>query len=129
MTQSPKVEAFLEALKYADGEAFCVPPGLGGGWRVKHVRTGLERHVLCVHSSGQLLAYTAYSSKHGACQNCAGRKGAICAHCNCAHCQFDRLTSEHGGNLATREQAARLRAQIQQFQFGRRGAVEALDEI
>ena len=34
----PKLAAFLEALNHADGDSFCSPPGLGGGWRVNEGR-------------------------------------------------------------------------------------------
>jgi hypothetical protein len=124
----PKLAAFLEALNHADGDSFCSPPGLGGGWRVKHVRAGLDRHALCVHSSGQILAFSPYTTKHGACEACTSRKGAICTHCACGHCAFDRLCAEHGGPKATREQVQALLAKLRNFELGRRAPVVALDD-
>jgi hypothetical protein len=128
MTTSPRVTEFLAALNHVDGDAFCTPPGLGAGWRIKHVRIGLERHVLCIHSSGQILAFTPYSLRHGACEACSSRKGAICTHCSCGHCAFDALCAEHSGPKATKEQVVRLLAKLKNFELGRRAPVVALDD-
>lgn len=123
------VKEFLAALPSADDKAFVTPPGLGGGWRAGHVRKGLERHVLVVHSSGDIICFAPFPSSHGACQHCASRKGAICDHCRCAFCQFDELTAEHGGPRITPEQVARLRVKIREFQIGRKPrVVVALDD-
>ncbi len=122
-----RLDAFHEALNHADGDAFVNPPGLGRGWRAKHVRAGLDRHVLCVHRSGEIFAFSPYSSKHGACENCASRKGAICDHCRCGHCAFDRLCAEHDGPKATREQVQALLGRLRSFEIGRRAPVVALD--
>jgi hypothetical protein len=118
---------FLEALKTADGETFVNPPGLGRGWRAKHVRAGLERHVLTANRYGDGLCYAQFPKSHGACQGCAQRRGAICTHCACAMCQFDRMTDEHGGPPVTRAHVESLRAQLRDFQIGRRAPVVALD--
>lgn len=116
MNVAPKVNAFLVALATAEDDAFVVPPGLGGGWRAKHVKTGLERNVLTIHSSGQGFAFTPFTSKHGRCRECAGHRD-VCTHCACEHCAFDRVCGEHNGPRATQAQVAVLRAKIDSFRF------------
>lgn len=121
MSVAPKVTTFLVALADAEDDAFVAPPGLGHGWRAKQVKIGLERNVLTIHHSGQGFAFTAYTSKHGRCQECAGHRD-VCTHCACPHCAFDRLCHESSGPKATPEQMAQVRAQIAAFKFGPRPA-------
>jgi len=125
MSRSARLVAFLEALETAEPNAFCSPPGLGGGWRVKHVRSGMARKVLVVHHSGEILAYQ-IPNTHGVCPECKARR-TPCEHCNCAMCAFDREISEHGGKPVTKEQIAQLRAKIAAFQFGQPKPVVRLD--
>jgi hypothetical protein len=114
----PRLIVFLEALPLMDDAQFCWPPGLGGGWRVKHIRSGLQRGVLVVHRRGTHLAYAALPDEHKA-------KG-----CRCKTCHWERQADEReGSGMVTREQAQRMRTEILTFQFGQvsKPRVEALD--
>ena len=105
----------MAALASASDEEFCSPPGLGGVWRVKHLRSGLARGVI-VRSDG-IIAFVR-NPHHGLCENCAAhaKRGgrAECTHCNCSTCIWEREVEEKGGPKVTRakmqELAARLRA-------------------
>jgi hypothetical protein len=123
VSQDPRVTEFLAALNDADPNAFCNPPGLGGGFRVKHILNGLERGVVDVHSSG--LGFCLVQPKnHAVCRECASSKmRSFCTHCRCEMCLWERLCDEHSGPKATPAQIARLRAQIRLFQMGRKPVV------
>jgi hypothetical protein len=115
MTLSPRLEAFLAALPNADDNALVNPPGLGGVWRVRAIRLGIERHVLAVDRSGNGFNLV-QPSTHGACEDCKGRKGSQpCIHCRCALCQWLVLADEHGGPRASRQKVAELAARLQAF--------------
>ena len=119
---------FLDSLPGLPDEDLCIPPGLGGLWKVRHIRAGLDQGVLVVHRSGWGFAFAPFPSKHGACQNCAQRR-SICDHCNCHACVWDRMASDHGGPRVTQAQTTRLRAMIRALQLGPRPKpVYALDE-
>lgn len=112
----PRLIVFLDALQRAGEQELCTPPGLGGGWLVKHVRQGLEAGVLVVHHRGTHLAFAAFPSDH--------RK----APCRCRACDFDRLTQGRDSGQLAQDKARELRHEILSFQFtGPRPRVEALD--
>ncbi|MFI4977562.1 MAG: hypothetical protein ACHQC8_02625 [Solirubrobacterales bacterium] len=112
----PRLIVFLEALPTAADEEFCSPPGIGGLWRVKHVRSGLARGVLVVHHRGTHIAFAPFPPNH--------RKHP----CSCVNCYWEREADEHGGNAVTRQQAQRMRVEILSFQFGQvRPRIEAFD--
>lgn len=128
--QSPKLAAFLEALPHCAEDDFCNPPGLGGGFRVKHIRRGLERGVLAEHSSGMGLTIV-QPDTHGACGFCKGRKGSQpCEHCACAMCSWFRQTEERASPKVGREKLRELARRMKNFEFGsaRAQAVPDLDD-
>jgi len=114
---------FIEALKTADGEAWCSPPGLGRGWKVKHIRSGLARRVLVPYDG--IIAF-ARNPKHGVCENCTGKRD-VCTHCQCSTCVWEREVEGRGSGKVTAAQMAQLRARLETFKFGRRAPVVALD--
>ena len=116
---------FLVALEAADGSSFCSPPGLGGTWLVKHIRSGLGRHVLVPYDG--IIAF-ARNPKHGVCQNCARIRGSECTHCNCTTCIWQTEVDGRSGPKVTPEQVAQLQVKLRRFQIGRAKApVVALD--
>jgi hypothetical protein len=127
VTPSPRLAVFLSALQHVPDKEFVTPPGLGGGWRAKHVRYGLEHGVLNLHWSGVGLQFAALPKSHGACSECASKK-SICTHCSCQACAFDRLTDEHGGPRVTRAQVERLQARLKAFQFAQGPRAPMLDD-
>src|SRR2546430_12534792 len=113
--------AFLVALVAADAQEFCSPPGLGGTWRVVHIKDALERGILvnCGWGIAYARALKPTQASHGVCENCVGKK-TICDHCRCAMCQWERRAAETSGPPATKVQVDALRARLATFQFGAR---------
>jgi hypothetical protein len=117
LLQSPRVTAFLAALEHARDEDFINAPGLGTV-RVKHVRWGMDRGVVVVHSSGMGLAI-AQPDQHGACAHCKGKKGEQpCEHCACFMCTFFRRCEERASPRVSRAKMMELARQLQRFTFG-----------
>ncbi len=118
MLPSPKVAAFLAALPHADPNEFVSPPGLGGTWRSRFIRSGLDRGVLAIHWTGEGLCIVQPSS-HGSCADCKGRKGSQpCEHCACAMCAWFRMTEERASPRITPAQMKQLAARLKTFQMG-----------
>lgn len=115
---------FMSALATADPDAFCNPPGMGRGWKVKHIRSGLGRRVLCEYDN--IIAF-ARNPKHGCCEACARMRGSECSHCRCSTCVWQREVDGSGGPRASRDQMARLVAKLKAFQIGRKPVI-ALDD-
>src|SRR5712692_5631365 len=100
-----RLTAFLTALEQVDPDTLVSPPGLGGLWRARHIKSGLGRRVLVEYDG--IIAFSR-NPHHGACQGCSGRKRDICTHCNCSTCIWERETDEHGGKPVTRAQVDAL---------------------
>lgn len=112
---SERLALFLKALERADANELCSPPGLGGLWRVKHVRSGLARRVLVEYEG--IIAF-ARNPRHGACESCRGRKGSQpCDHCNCSTCVWEHEADERGGRLADPAKVRALVRRMQAFSF------------
>lgn len=122
--QNPKLTAFLEALPHCLDDDFCSPPGLGGGFRVKYIKRGLERGVLAVHWTGLGLTIV-QPSKHGVCAHCASRKGTTCTHCACEMCSWFRQTEQLASPRVSRERMVELARRLKTFTFGTRQPVSA----
>ena len=112
---------FLGALQTADGNAWCSPPGLGTGWKVKSIRSGLGRRVLVEHDGA--LAF-ARNLKHVHCKDCRGE----CIHCHCSECVWWAEVDGRSGPRATPEQIQALLAKLRNFELGRLAPVVALDD-
>ena len=115
---------FMAALATADPEAWCNPPGLGRGWKVKHIRSGLARRVLVEYDG--IIAF-ARNPKHCCCQNCARMRNAECEHCNCSTCVWEHEKEGRGSARVTRAQVGVLLAKLRTFQVGRK-AIVSLDD-
>jgi len=115
---------FMAVLETADADALCGPPGLGQGWKVRHIRSGLTRRVLVPYDG--IIAF-ARNPRHGCCEACARMRGSECKHCQCSTCIWQHEVDGKGSPRVTREQVAVLLAKLQTFQFGRKPVV-ALDE-
>jgi hypothetical protein len=113
----PKLAAFLAALPHADGQAFVSPPGLGGTWRSRFIRSGLDKGVLAVHWSGAGLCIVQPSS-HGVCKECASHKGNDCQHCACSMCAWFRMTEERASPRITPTQMKQLAERLKNFRLG-----------
>lgn len=125
---NPKLKAFLTALPDAEPDALCSPPGLGAIFKVKHIKTGLERGVLSVHWAGIGLQFASLKG-HGVCQACVAAKSrSSCDHCQCKTCVWERQAEDVGGHHVTAEQIARLRARVAAFGFAQRAPLVRLDE-
>ena len=116
MKIAPRLQAFLTALPHAQDEDFVSAPGLGT-FKAKHVRRGMERGVLVVHSSGLGLAIMQPSS-HGVCAHCSGRKRDVCDHCACLMCSWFRQTEERSSPRVSQEKMSQLARRLQAFQLG-----------
>lgn len=116
--REPKLTAFLEALPNAEPNSWCSPPGLGGVWRVRIMRTGLEKGIITVHRSGRGLAFAPFPSSHGACSHCVSKR-AVCDHCSCPHCAFDRMSAETAGRPVSRAQVDALRERLRNFRMAK----------
>lgn len=114
---STRVTAFLAALPHAKDEEFVVVPGLAT-FRARHVRRGLEREVIVVHSSGYGFAFLTPPGHVGMCPHCASRKGNICEHCSCALCSWIRQSDERASPLVSRQKLQQLARRLQTFTFG-----------
>lgn len=115
--QSPRLTAFLAALPMADENAYCSPPGLGGGFRVKYIRRGMERGVIVVHHTGLGLAIQEPTT-HGACGFCKGRKGSQpCDHCACAMCAFFHQNDERASPRVSQTRMVELARRLKTFSF------------
>jgi hypothetical protein len=115
---------FMAALATADPDAFCNPPGMGRGWKVKDIRSGLGRRVL-VECDG-IIAF-ARNPRHGCCEACARLRGSECQHCQCSTCVWQREVDGKGSSRVTRAQMAVLIARLKTFQIGRKPVV-SLDD-
>ena len=125
---SPRLAAFLEALRLAPDDDFVSPPGLSGTMRARFVRIGLETGVLNLHWSGTGLQYAVFTVGHGVCNECATAKTrSICTHCTCKSCRFDRQAEELGGKRVSQERVKALARQLQTFTFGCKVAATAFD--
>ena len=114
---SARVLAFLDALPYADPEAFVNAPGLGT-FRAKYVRRGLEREVLAIHSTGEGLAIVAPAT-HGSCSACKGQKGSQpCEHCACGMCAWFRQAEERASPRVSRAKLQELARRLKTFEMG-----------
>lgn len=68
-----RLVAFLGALRGAEGNEFCRPPGLSGVYKVKWIRMGLDTEALAAHRSGRGLANVIgpdHSGRNCKCPNC-----------------------------------------------------------
>ena len=118
LVPAPNVVAFLEALPHADPLQFVSPPGLGGTWRAKFIRAGLDKGVLVVHWSGAGLCIV-QPSTHGACADCKGRKGSQpCEHCACSMCAWLRQTDERASPRVSRARMEQLTRRLRALQLG-----------
>ena len=117
ISPSPRLATFLAALAHAQPNEIVSPPGLGGGWRVRLVKLGLDQGRLIVHWSGTGLCFARFPTSHGACQACAVSKRSICDHCSCAACAFDRLCEDRGGRLVSREKVQELLTRIAALRY------------
>lgn len=114
---SPQVQAFLVELGDAQEDQFVSPPGLGGTWRAKHIRRGLETGALEIHWTGWGLCVMQPSKHVGLCVECARSRGAVCTHCNCAMCAWFRLTDERNSPPVTKARFDELVARLKAFQI------------
>ena len=106
---------FMAALATADPEAFCAPPGMGSGWQVRHIRSGLGRRVLV--EQGDVIVF-ARNPRHGCCEACARMRGSECGHCQCSTCVWQREVDGKGSPRVTREQMGVLIAKLKTFRMG-----------
>ncbi len=111
ITPEPRLAGFLEALPTADLNALCSPPGLGGLWRVRAIRAGLQQNVLVVHRSGKGLAFAPSPSSHRA------------RDCRCATCMWEYTASEPNSTPVSRERAMALARRLQTLQMGQSAEV------
>ena len=102
----PRLAEFLEALPTADLNALCSPPGLGGLWRVRAIRAGLQQNVLVVHHSGKGLAFAPFPTSHRA------------KDCRCATCMWEYTASEPSSPPVGRERVMALARRLQTLQMG-----------
>jgi hypothetical protein len=118
MNLDPRLVAFLEALPQADPETFVSPPGLGGTWRVKFIREGMEKGVVVVHWTGMGLAIH-QPKAHGICPECAAAKDSrtICNHCACDMCVWFRHTDELNSPRVSPERIRELAQRMKAFRF------------
>jgi hypothetical protein len=102
---APVVVAFVEALRQAEPEQWCSPPGLGT-MRVRHVREALETGIVAVHHSGRGFAYVLPSDHDSQC------KRRPCALCR----WISRMTWEdHKDGKASLETRQRVLRQVAQL--------------
>ncbi len=102
----PRLAQFLEALPTSDLNALCSPPGLGGLWRVRAIRAGLQQNVLVVHRSGKGLAFAPLPPSHRA------------KDCRCATCIWEYTASEPNSPPVSRERVVALTRRLQTLQMG-----------
>ena len=128
ITAAPRLAAFLAALPHLQPQEFVSPPGLGGTWRTKFIRSGLERGAIAVHWSGAGLCIVQPSS-HAVCRECAISKSrSECTHCSCSMCVWLRQSDEHTGSPVSRERVMQLARQLQTFQMAQPTSMPMLDE-
>src|SRR5438552_11560982 len=104
----PRLAEFLETLPLADLNALCSPPGLGGLWRVRAIRAGLQQKVLMIHHTGKGLAFAPNPSSHRA------------RDCRCATCIWEYTSSEPSSPPVGRERVMALARRLQTLQMGQR---------
>ena len=125
---APRLAAFLSVLSRADPQEFVSPPGLGGTWRARFIRSGLERGVIAVHWTGMGLCIVQPNS-HGVCKECAISKSrSECTHCSCSMCVWLRQSDERSGSLVSREKVMALARRLQTFQMAQPSSAAMLDE-
>jgi hypothetical protein len=116
---SKRLIAFLEWLDHnSDPQELCSPPGIGGLWRTRFIRSGLDRGVIVVHHSGELLAFSIPKS-HGICPECAReRRGTLCTHCNCAMCAWEHEAEERNSLRVSQQKLTELALRMRAFAIG-----------
>jgi hypothetical protein len=99
----PRVLAFLEALKAAEPEEWCSPPGLGL-MRVRHMREGLERKVVVLEHGGRGFTLVWWPAHKAGCWSCPS-------------CRWYRemLEEDHRGGVAGPEARERFRREFQRL--------------
>src|SRR2546426_2957315 len=112
----PRLQDFLEVLKAADGNEFCSPPGLGGLWRTRFIKTGLEKGILVIHHLGRGLAFAPDPIDHKADKN-----GFRCA---CKTCVWLWQAGEPDSPPVSRARVIALRERLRYFQIGRTMTME-----